>query len=1125
MAQTMPEGRLLRFPDVHGDKVVFSYGGDLWLVSTAGGVADRITTSPGNEIFPKFSPDGKWIAFTGQYDGNFNVYVMPATGGEPRQLTFLQDAEPMPERMGPNNEVITWTPDSQNIVFLSRANTFNDWFGRLFTVPVIGGLPVQLPVDKGGLTSYSPNGKSIAYNRIFRNFRTWKRYTGGMAQAIWIYDFAANHVEKITDTDGNNTYPMWHGNTIYFGSDRGPAKRMNLYAYDLTSKQTRQLTSYIDYDISWPSLGGDTIVFENAGYLYLFDTKTEQAQKMTVYLPGDLNLARPQWENVAKFVTDADIAPDGNRAVVAARGDVYTVPAKRGSIRNLTASPGSREHGVAWSPDGKWIAYISDASGEEELYVTPQDGLGPAQRITTGSSGFMFPPMWSPDSKKLAYADQKLRLWYVDVEAKKPVLADTAVWGEITDYAWSPDSQWLAYSKPFANYNHAVELYSLATSKVTPVTDDFTNTYNPIFDPDGKYLYVLSTRDYNEVVGVYDEEFANPKATRVYAITLRADLPSPFATRSDEVSVKEETPSTTDVTTTPTTNRANAPKEAGKPGKPPKPAPASATAATAAATPAASASAKTEFRIDLDGIADRIVVFPMPPSVIAQLGAAKGLVFYVTQPIQGLSGPLPGEENAIHVFDMAEREDHVLVAGATAFVPSFDGKKLLYFGPPGEGGAATFGIVDTAVAGAPHHAGDGALDLSDLRTEIDPRAEWHQMFEEVWRQERDFFFESSMNGVDWDAVRKKYEVLLPYVADRYDLDLLMGDMVAELSNSHTYVGGGDYPDLHPVATGLLGVDFEADTASGRYRIKKIYPGQNWDPQRVSPLTEPGVNVAEGSYLLAVNGHTLKIPQNPYELFVNTAGQNVTLTVNSTPSETGERNVVVRTISSEYHLRELDWIETNRRKVDAASGGKIGYIYLPNMEDDGLNEFVRQYFPQIRKQGLIIDERYNGGGFATDMVLDPLRRILAAMSTARNWPSTTVPPFVFNGPMAAISNEYSASDGDFFAYLFKAYKLGPVIGMRTWGGVRGIRGFIPLMDGGYVARPEFSLYGLDSQWVVENHGVDPDIVVDNLPDQVMAGHDPQLEKAIEVVTKAMQEHPMTLPPRPPDLPAYPPKAGQ
>jgi len=1113
LAQTMPEGRLMRFPDVHGDKVVFSYAGDLWMVSTAGGVAQRLTTSPGLELFPKFSPDGKWIAFTGQYDGNFNVYVMPATGGEPRQLTFLPDIQPMPERMGFNNQVITWTPDSQKIVFLSRRGSFNDWFGKLYEVPVTGGLAQQLPVDKGGLTSFSADGKQIVYNRIFRNFRTWKRYHGGLAQSLWIYDFAAMHSEKISDYDGTSTYPMWHGNTIYFGSDRGPDQRMNLFAYDLSNKQTRQLTHYADYDIGWPSLGGDTIVYEESGYLYLFDTAKETSTKLTVYLPGDLPEAERHWANVSKLITDFDIAPDGNRAVFAARGDVYTVPAKHGSIRNLTSSPGTREHGVAWSPDGKWIAYISDATGEEELWVSPQDGMGPAMEITKGDTGFLMPPVWSPDSKKLAYADQKLRLWYVDVEAKKPVLVDTAVYFEITAYAWSPDSQWISYAKPYANTNHAIELYSLASGKITDATDSFTDSNFPAFDPDGKYLYFASSRDYNEVVGVFDTEFSNPKPMRVYAVTLRNDVPSPFATQSDEVTVKpaatpdvsagggaESTPPAADKDK-PDKNKNGKTEKPKAPEETPKP---------------------PEFRIDLDGIQNRVVVFPIPPTVVTEVGAAKGLVLYATQPATGLSGPLPGEDPEIHVFDLKSRETHVLVSGAVAFAWSADGSKILYAAPGGDG--QLFGIVDTT-PGPTHHPGEGALDLSAMRTEIDPRAEWKQMFEEAWRQERDYFFEASMNGVDWEAVRKKYEALLPSVADRLDLTYLIGDMIGELSNSHTYVGGGDFPDLHAVNTGLLGVDFEADTAHGMYRIKKIYPGENWDSRRISPLTEPGVNVAEGSYLLAVNGHPLRIPQDPYELFVNTAGQNVTLTVNSQPSDTGSRNVVVRTIASEYHLRELDWIESNRKKVDEATGGKVGYIYLPNMEDDGLNEFVRQFFPQIRKQALIIDVRFNGGGFVDQMIESRLRRILSGMSDARNWMPATLPDYVFTGPLACLTNEYSASDGDIFPYMFKFYKLGPTIGMRTWGGVRGIRGEIPLMDGGYVTRPEFAIYGLDSHWVVENHGVEPDMVVDNLPELVMAGHDPQLEKAIDYLMQKIPANPTGLPPRPADLPAYPPAPGQ
>jgi tricorn protease len=1102
--QEMHEGRLLRFPDINKDKIVFSYAGDLWLVPTAGGVARRITTHPGLELFPKFSPDGRSIAFTGQYDGNFNVYVIPSEGGEPKQLTFLPNPVHSPERMGPNNQVINWLPDGKRILFLSRQDTFNTWFGRLFTVPIDGGLAVRLPIDKGGLTSFSPDGNEIAYNRIFRNFRTWKRYRGGMQQQISFYNFTNNHYEQINDPDGNDTFPMWCGDTIYFDSDRGPEHRMNLYAYDRKTKAMRQITHFTEFDVNWPSLGPDSIVFENGGALYVFDLATEQARRITVYLPGDRDHARKHWENTSKWITAFDISPEGKRAVFSARGDVYTVPAKEGSIRNLTRTPGIRENYATWSPDGRWIAYISDRFGEDELYLIPQDGLGKEIRVTSDGKMFRLQPVWSPDSKKLLYADKAVRLWYVDMDAKKPVLIDQGKYADLTDYSWSPDSQWVAYSKAAENQFGVIYLYSLAENKIIPVTTSFTNSWNPIFDPEGKYLYFLSNRDYNEVLGVYDFEFSNPKATRVYVATLRADSPSPFAPQSDEVTLKKpETP--------PKDEKAAKPEDKG-------------------GEKIAESEKKEPFRIDLDGIGSRVVALPIPPAVMSNLAAAKGFVYYETPPVTGLSGPLPGERPSLHVFDMKERKDSILIAEADAFALSFDGKKLLYSVPKGEGGDEetpehSYGIIDAAPApSGPHKPGDGELDLSGMRAEIDPRAEWTQIFYEVYRQERDYFFEPSMNGVEWTKERDKYAQLLPHVADRYSLTYILGEMIGELSNSHTYVGGGDSPDLHPVNVGVLGVDFEADAASGVYRFKKIYPGENWDAALRSPLTEPGVSVKEGEYLLAVNGRSVRVPQNPHEPFVNTVGQNVTLTVNSKPTEEGSRNVVVKPIASEFKLRELDWIATNRRKVEQATAGRVGYVYLPDMSTSGLNEFVKQFFPQIRKQGIIFDVRYNGGGFVDQIIFERLRRVLAGMAAARNFESGTIPDVVFYGPMVCVTNEYAASDGDFFTYFFKKYKIGPVIGMRTWGGVRGIRGEIPLLDGGYITRPEFALYGLDSQWLIENRGVTPDIVVDNTPDQVMAGHDPQLEKAIELIMKEMQEHPKQLPPRPPDLPAYPSGPG-
>jgi tricorn protease len=934
---------------------------------------------------------------------------------------------------------------------------------------------------------------------MFRNFRTWKRYTGGMAQDIAIYDFKNNTYERITDYPGTDTYPMWHGDTIYFGSDRGPERRINIYSYSLKTQQTKQLTDFKDYDVEWPSLGPDAIVFSNGGYLYTFDLKSQKAKRLTVYLPGDRDLARPHWANVARYVTDFDISPEGNRAVLTARGDIFTVPAKEGSIRNLTQTSGVREKYAAWSPDGKWIAYLSDRSGEDEIYITPQDGMGKETRITTDGNMFRMPPVWSPDSKKLLFADKDLRLFYVDIEQKTPVLIDQGKYFDITEYVWSPDSKWVAYAKQEVNNNNTINLYSLADKKITPVTTSFTNNNAPAFDPGGKYLFFLSQRDYNEVLGVYDFEFSNPKATRVYLLTLRADLPSPFAPQSDEAGKKPDEP---------------ADKDQAKPGEKDK---------------KEAEDVIKNFRIDLAGIDNRVAALPIPPANIAKLQAGKDGVYYSTVPASGLSGPLPGEQAAIHVYDMKERKDTVLLAGVSSFALSFEGSKLLYAGSRAGGDeddedpgprSRTFGIIDAKPSASPHKVGDSALNLSSLDMRIDPPAEWKQMCNEAWRQERDFFFEASMNGVDWPKERDRYAALLPYVADRYDLTYLLGEMIGELSNSHTYTGGGDYPDLHPVNLGLLGVDFDLDAASGLYRFKKIYPGENWDAGLRSPLTEPGVVVKEGDYLIAVNGHDLRAPQAPSESFVNTAEQNVTLTVNSQPTATGARNVVVKPISSEYGLRQLDMVNTNLRKVDQATGGRVGYLYIPDMGGGGLNAFVKQFFPQIRKEGLIIDVRYNGGGFVDQLIFERLRRILAGMDSARNFASGTTPDVVFNGSMVCVTNAYAASDGDIFSYYFKKYHLGPLIGMRTWGGVRGIRGYVPLLDGGYITRPEFSVYGLNGEWVIENHGVAPDIEVDNTPDLVMKGQDPQLDKAIEVVMQAIKEHPKHLPPRPPDLPAYP-----
>jgi tricorn protease len=1113
-AQEMPEGRLMRFPDLYKDKVVFMYGGHLWLASSSGGVARRITSGAGRELFPKFSPDGKWIAFTGQYDGNFNVYLMLADGGQPKQLTFYQGAAAqLNDRMGVHNQVLTWFPDSKRILFLTRRDASNGWTKRPFSISIDGGLAEPLPVIEGGLTSFSPDGTKIAYNQIFRNFRTWKRYTGGLAQSISIYDLKNNSVEDVPHTEWTDTFPMWSGSTIYFTSDRGPEHRLNLYSYDLNGKQIETLTHFTDFDIMWPSLGPGGIVFENGGYLFTFDLQSKQPKKLTIYLPGDEEQSMKHWVSVTRTITDFDISPEGKRAVFGARGDVFTVPAKDGSVRNLTRTPGIREKSVSWSPNGRWIAYVSDRTGEDEIYITPHDGMGKEQPITSGYKGFKFGPAWSPDSKKIAWADKDLRLWYTTIDDKKPVEIVHGKFFDIANYSWSPDSKWLVYDNNDENGNAVVYLFSLADRKITPVTTSMNNSNFALFDPDGKYLYFLSDRDFNEVLGNIDFEFANPKTTRIYVVTLRKDEPSPFPALSDEAQVKKEEATegkesksegkaeSKDKEKEKDKNKSKESKDKDKEKDKEK-------------------EKAAEFHIDLDGIQNRIVALPTEPAVIGTFAAAKGFIYYATRPIQGLSGPLPGEGPAVHVYDLKERKDKVLIEGVERFSLSFDGSKLLYeAGPPD---AHSYGIIDAKPDG-PKKVGDGALNLGGMRAEVDPPQEWKQIYNEVWRQERDFFYEAAMNGVDWEKVRDKYAQLLPYVADRYSLTYILGEIIGELSNSHTYVNG-DFPDLHPVNVGLLGADFEADQASGFYRFKKIYPGENWNPQARSPLTEPGINVKEGDYLLAVNGRSLRVPQNPDELFVNTANNTVTLTVNSKPSEESSRNLQVKPIADEFSLRELNMIETNRKKVDAATNGRVGYIYIPDMGAPGLNEFVKQYFPQIRKEGIIIDVRYNGGGFVDPLIFERLRRVLSGMSSARNFESGTVPAPVFYGSMACITNHYAASDGDLFSYYFKYYKLGPLIGERTWGGVRGIRGPIPLIDGGYITRPEFARYDLNSKWIVENKGVEPDVVVENRPDLVVKGQDPQLEKAIELVMKDIQANPKKLPPRPPDLPAYPEGPG-
>jgi len=1071
-AAAAAEARLLRFPDVHGDTVAFSHGGDLWTVPASGGTARRLTSGAGLELFPRFSPDGKWIAFTGQYDGSSDVYVIPSAGGAPRRLTWYPSRE-NPERLGFDNMVVGWTPDGR-VLFRSQRGPLGGFLGEPYTVRPEGGAPEPFPLPEMGLASFSPDGKKLAMTRVFRDFRTWKRYQGGLAPDIWICDLATRALERVTDWRGTDTQPMWIGDAIYYLSDQDDW-RVNLWRYDLRTRERKRVTDFKEFDVKWAHSGSGRIVFENGGFLYLFDPAGNRAQKIPVEIPDDRRDARERWVRVDDKVTDASIGPDGQRAVFTARGDVFTVPAERGDVRNVTRTQGVREKNATWSPDGRSLAYFSDATGEEELYVVSQDGKRKPVQVTHGPPSWHFPPVWSPDSKKIAYADRGLRLFFVDVAEKTPVLVVHAPRREISEYAWSPDSRWIAYATDTETDFSAIHLYSLDSRSVTRVTSDAFDSHEPVFDPLGRYLYFLSDRDVSPTIGRLELSYTVTRMTRPHAITLRADVASPFAPKSDEVKPWDEAEAE---------KRKEKEKEkAGKEGR----------------------EAKAEpLRIDLAGIEGRVVPFPVPPGNDGSLRAAKDKVYWLSFPTLAPNegGPPKG---SLRAYDLEKRKETEVLAGVEHFDASRDGAKILYKA------GATWGIAEPKEG---LKAGDGALKLEGMKMELDPVAEWRQIFFETWRLYRDFFYLPDMGRVDWAALRRRYEPLLPHVTHRYDLTYVLGEMAAELGSGHAYVGGGDAPHPERVPVGTLGADLALDRAAGRWRIARILPGQSWIESRRSPLAAPGLRVSEGDYLLAVDGQALSGADDPYRLLAGTPGRTVTLTVNGKPTLEGAREVSVEPLPDEWDLRYSDWVERNRRKVEAESGGRVGYVHIPDMGVQGLAEFIRQYYPQVHKEGLVVDVRANRGGFVSQMILERLRRRVVAMSNQREEAPTTYPLAAFHGPMVAVANQYSASDGDIFAWAFRAYGLGPIVGERTWGGTVGIR-FLAggMVDGGYTTVPEFGIYGLQGNWIAENEGVAPDIEVDNLPADVAAGRDPQLERAVAEVLKRVEAEKPSLPPRP------------
>jgi tricorn protease len=1042
---TADEARLLRFPTIHGDQIVFTYAGDLYTVPAAGGTARRLTSHPGFEMFPRFSPDGSKVAFTAQYDGNTEVFVIPAAGGEPKRLTYTATLgrDEVSDRMGPNNIVMGWTPDEKNVLFRSRMRSFNDFIGQLYTVPADGGMPEELPLPRGGFASYSSDGKRLAFNRVFREFRTWKRYRGGMADDVWLYDFATKKTEQLTDDPGQDIIPMVVGGKVYFLSDRGKEQRFNLYSVDPESKKVERHTDFAEFDIKFPSADVDAIVFENGGYVHRFDVKTGKTEKVTVRILEDRLGARGALTDVSKNVAAFEVSPDGKRALFAARGDVFTVPAGDGVTRNLTRSPGAHDRNPKWSPDGKSVAFVSDATGEDEIHVGPADGSAPAKPITTCADTYKYELFWSPDSKKVLWSDKKLRLQFVDIETKKVTLVDQARAWEIRDFAWSPDSKWVAFGRQEVDTLPRVHLYSLATGMTTPVTDGWYSADTPAFSADGKYLFFVSARDFNPIYSSTEWNHAYRDMQRVYFVTLAKGTPDPLRPRlDDEPEAKKD-------------------KKDGPP----------------------------EVKVDLEGIATRIVALPGPAANYRAITSAGNSLYY----FRAATGGPP----QLHVFDLGTKKETAL-GNVGGYEVSADGKKMLVQKD------GKYGVID--LPKGPITIGE-PLNLSGLEVQLDRGAEWKQMFNECWRQMRDFFYDPGLHGVDWVAVRKKYEPLVEHVAHRADLTYVIGEMISELNAGHAYIGGGELPEVRRVQQGLLGAEFRRDEKTGFFQITRILPGENWNPKRRSPLTEVGLEVRVGDWVVAINGRPTSEVKNVNELLVGTGGRPVSLSVSGKPAAEGARRVVVTPTTDESDLYYHAWVQGNIKKVSDASGGRVGYIHVPDMQQNGLNEFAKQYYPQLKKQAIILDVRGNGGGNVSPMIIERLRREPAMFGIARNAEPTVDPSGTFVGPMACLLNEFSASDGDIVAYRFRHHKLGPLIGKRSWGGVVGIRGSLPLLDGGDLRKPEFSRYDLTgNEWIMENVGVTPDVVVDNDPAREFAGEDQQLNKAVDVLLAEIKQNP-------------------
>ncbi len=1214
LADVAPHAGMLRFPDVSGSHIVFSYANDLWLVPREGGVATPLASPPGVELFPRFSPDGKSIAFMGNYDGDTDLYTLAVDGGVPVRVTHHPGTEGMCD----------WTPDGR-LIFATNSFAGRNRQTQLFTVGAEGGLPQQIPVPYGANGTVSEDGVWLAYTPHSRDFRTWKRYRGGMATDVWLFNLKNNTSRRVTDWEGTDTIPMWRGTTVFYLSDAGPEHRLNIWSFDTTSGRGAQVTKFKDHDVKFPSMGPGQrgqgeIVFQNGADLYLLDLGGNMMSTVNVTIPGARPTLRPKPVDAKDYFSAAGISPSGKRAVVSARGDVWTAPAEHGSPRNLTRSSGAFERSPAWSPDSRWIAYFSDESGEYELYITQSDGRGETKQLTEGSGTFYFEPIWSPDSKKVAFTDKAGNVYLHVIEGGETKTIDTSPWawdnGDNT-LSWSHDSRWLAWARPLKEAPEpCVWLYDSKNDEKHQVTAGmFADSY-PTFDRKGDYLFFTSGRSFRPEYGEYDTSFIYADTGVLVAVPLRKDVESPYLAKSDEEKwkdeeadkdngdgkedadddngedangekKKEEKPADDGVSGTWTG------EISGGPPLPPGPLPitinlhvaADGSVSGSVTVPIGTATISSgtfdkatgalnctvvdpdgveytltgtirgksfegsvvsaavgfnadftadrtaaatdddddeedskkddkpakEVIIEVSGFEGRAMLLPVKRGVFTNLAVNdKGQLLYMRRPSRGEDG-----NASIMLFDLKDekKEEKTVAAGADGFDISADGKKLLVF----RDRAASIQDASAGASGKP-------VVNAGMTVWVDPRAEWNQIFTDAWRIFRDYFYDPGMHGVDWEGVRDHYAVMLDDCASREDVAYVIGEMISELNVGHAYYrGGGDVDRAPTIAVGLLGCDYElATTDDGTaYRISRIHKGADWDLDARGPLSQPGVDVKEGDFLLAVNGVPVNTSKDPWAAFPNMVGRAVTLTVSEKPIlDDTARQVIVEPIGNETELRYRSWIERNRAFVDEQTSGRVGYVYVPSTGLDGQNDLVRQFYGQRHKPAMIIDERWNSGGQIPTRFIELLNRPVTNYWARRESNDWTWPPDAHNGPKCMLINGLSGSGGDAFPAYFKQAGLGKLIGTRTWGGLVGLSGNPQLIDGAGIAVPTFGYYESDGTWGIEGHGVDPDIEVLDDPAKMVGGRDPQLDAAINHILAELQQNPYV----PPQRPAYPNRTG-